>query len=98
MTGMDIAIGIRRPIVKNEFGLASPRLNNPLVKPNLLPSLKKLGLSWRERRAHRRFSARREEGFLVVRPFCRGRLAGAFFSRLCVRAHGACRRPANVGR
>ncbi len=58
---MDIAIGIGRPIVQDEFWLASPSLVQTPVKIDFAPAGEKLRLLFRQAAAHRKIGPRQKK-------------------------------------
>ncbi len=61
MADMDVAIGVRRAVVEDEFRLAPPCLDETPVKPYLLPAGEQLRLFLRQSAAHRKIGARQEK-------------------------------------
>ena len=58
---MDIAIGIGRPVMQDEFRLASPSLVQTPVKIDFAPAGEKLRLLFRQAAAHRKIGPRQKK-------------------------------------
>ena len=63
MPDMDVAVGIGRAVMQDEFGAAGGRLAQPAVEADLVPVLEDFRLALRQPRAHRKFRLRQEQGF-----------------------------------
>ncbi len=91
MADVDVAIGIRRAVVEDEFRLALPRLGEALVKPYVLPAGEQLRLFLRQSAAHRKIRARQEKALGIIgRTFRKPLAARAFRSSLSVHYFPAC--------
>ena len=63
MADVDVAIGVGRPVVEDEFGLPPPSLGKLPVKPYLPPAGEQLRLLPRQLAAHRKIGARQKKAF-----------------------------------
>ncbi len=69
MPDMDVAVGVRRPVMQHEFGAAGGRLAQFLVEADLVPALEDFRLALRQAGAHREFRLRQEQGLGIVVSF-----------------------------
>src|SRR5215208_6104842 len=66
MADMDVAVGIRRTVVENEFRPAVRRLAQSPVEVEPRPARQELGLLLRQPGAHGKIGLRQEQRFAVV--------------------------------
>src|SRR5262249_28705262 len=69
MPDMDVAVGVRRPVVEDEAGAAFGGRAQPPVKVELSPALKDFRLLLRQTCAHRKVGFRQKQRFAVIARF-----------------------------
>ncbi len=67
---MEMAVGIRRPVVQHEFLAPRRRLAQPPVKPDRLPALEDRWLALRQVAAHRELGLGQKNGRTIIRRHC----------------------------
>jgi hypothetical protein len=63
---MDVAIGVRRPVMQHEFGPAGGGRAQFAVEADIAPGFEDFRLALRQSGAHREFRLRQEQGFGIV--------------------------------
>ena len=66
---MDVAIGVGRPVVEDEFRPPLPGLAQALIKLDLAPAGEQFRLLLRQAGAHRKIRLRQIEAFRIIRAF-----------------------------
>ena len=66
MPDMDVAVGIGRPVMKDEFRPSRGGLAQAFVEADLVPLFQDFRLALGQAGAHREFRLRQEKGFGIV--------------------------------
>jgi hypothetical protein len=66
MPDMDVAVGIGRPVMQDEFGAAGRFLAQAVVEADFVPVFSDFRLALRQAGAHREFRLRQIKGFGIV--------------------------------
>jgi hypothetical protein len=86
MPDMDVAVGVGRAVMQQEFRPAAGVVAQPAVEADLVPALEDFRLALRQAGAHREFRLRQEQGLGIVVRFGILRLFGHECSGLARRA------------